>query len=115
MELWLLHEVHRLVVGSNPPWPTTVHRAGAPTGASPAPQRREHALSIDQGHGACGKCAQELAVHRYQMRSQVDCEGDEFAVISRAAAVAGKLEDRDYDRAELAMALAGLPSVAEPA
>jgi tryptophan synthase beta chain len=28
---------------------------------------------------------------------------------------AGKLEDRDYDRAELAMALAGLPSVAEPA
>ena len=28
---------------------------------------------------------------------------------------AGKLEDREYDRAELAMALAGLPSVAEPA
>jgi tryptophan synthase beta chain len=28
---------------------------------------------------------------------------------------AGKLEDRQYDEAELAMALAGLPSVAEPA
>jgi tryptophan synthase beta chain len=28
---------------------------------------------------------------------------------------AGKLEDREYDRAELAMALAGLPSVTEPA
>src|SRR5512134_655803 len=28
---------------------------------------------------------------------------------------AGKLEDRDYDEAELAMALAGLPSVTEPA
>jgi tryptophan synthase beta chain len=28
---------------------------------------------------------------------------------------AGKLEDRQYDEAELAMALAGLPSVVEPA
>jgi tryptophan synthase beta chain len=28
---------------------------------------------------------------------------------------AGKLEDRDYDQRELAMALAGLPSVPEPA
>jgi tryptophan synthase beta chain len=28
---------------------------------------------------------------------------------------AGKLEDRQYDEQELAMALAGLPSVAEPA
>jgi len=28
---------------------------------------------------------------------------------------AGKLEDRDYDERELAMALSGLPSVPEPA
>ena len=28
---------------------------------------------------------------------------------------AGKLEDRDYDESELAMALAGLPSVKEAA
>ena len=28
---------------------------------------------------------------------------------------AGKLKDQDYDESELAMALAGLPSVAEPA
>ena len=78
------------------------HRAGA--GGQPRGRRARSTRRSAAARRACSRAILfNLCGHgHFDMQAYIDYFG-------------GKLQDLDYDEAELAMALAGLPSVAEPA